>query len=345
MFLDMLQPFALTGLSIYIALYRSDGDLLTALLNVVVLAFIASLDTVLLKRYLDMRYTDTHRICVAFLDIKYGNYVSVEESFWRHQSKTRREYVLQRLRSEDTPVEKKWEALIDTEIGLGILGNGTRDQFKGRQVVSSVALDASIYSWSDVDHQHLTMFETNPKIPWYLDAASEHQLTYEVPKHGRKTRSRDIDVDAAKDGDAANDAANKLLPGERLQFRAAIYSPNGRFRLVQSDSQLELYHGDMPIWSNAVYTEVYYIEMKDGNLVAYDMDNIEKWTTKTAGNPGAYLLLQDDGNLVIYSSEGKHRLWESGLWASDAVQPPANQAAPVPSAPHQLIESGDVEQV
>jgi hypothetical protein len=43
----------------------------------------------------------------------------------------------------------------------------------------------------------------------------------------------------------------------------------------------------------------------DGNFVIYDIEDgspIPVWSTNTAGNPGAYLNLQDDGNMVIYSA-------------------------------------------
>jgi len=53
----------------------------------------------------------------------------------------------------------------------------------------------------------------------------------------------------------------------------------------------------------------------DGNLVVYcEMEGYAPnavWSTKTDGNPGAYLTLQSDGNLVIYTADGKKSLWAS----------------------------------
>ena len=43
----------------------------------------------------------------------------------------------------------------------------------------------------------------------------------------------------------------------------------------------------------------------DGNFVVYDLDQTPEyavWSTQTSGNSGAYLNVQDDGNMVIYSS-------------------------------------------
>ena len=47
------------------------------------------------------------------------------------------------------------------------------------------------------------------------------------------------------------------------------------------------------------------IMQADGNFVIYDIEDgspIPVWSTNTAGNPGAYLNVQDDGNVVIYSA-------------------------------------------
>ena len=43
----------------------------------------------------------------------------------------------------------------------------------------------------------------------------------------------------------------------------------------------------------------------DGNFVIYDLDQnpvVPLWATHTDGNSGAYLNVQSDGNLVIYSA-------------------------------------------
>ncbi|WP_433347337.1 hypothetical protein ACQP25_29840 [Microtetraspora malaysiensis] len=49
---------------------------------------------------------------------------------------------------------------------------------------------------------------------------------------------------------------------------------------------------------------------KEGNLVIYSAQNAGAWTTKTAGNPGAYLAVQNQGNIVIYSKDNKP-LWSA----------------------------------
>jgi hypothetical protein len=51
----------------------------------------------------------------------------------------------------------------------------------------------------------------------------------------------------------------------------------------------------------------------DGNLVVYLNESVRRalWATNTAGNPGAYAVMQGDGNFVVYSSSGA-ALWNSG---------------------------------
>ncbi|KAK1320127.1 hypothetical protein QJS10_CPA03g01746 [Acorus calamus] len=51
----------------------------------------------------------------------------------------------------------------------------------------------------------------------------------------------------------------------------------------------------------------------DCNLVLYDKGDAA-WHTNTAGkgHRDCYLKMQSNGDLVIYSKNGKHRLWSSG---------------------------------
>ena len=54
------------------------------------------------------------------------------------------------------------------------------------------------------------------------------------------------------------------------------------------------------------------VMQSDGNLVVYDgAGSAPVWSTNTAGHPGAALAIQNDGNLVIYDVDG------TVLWASN----------------------------
>ena len=45
----------------------------------------------------------------------------------------------------------------------------------------------------------------------------------------------------------------------------------------------------------------------DGNLVVYNASGAAVWSSVTWGHPGAYLVVQSDGNLVIY--DGASPIW------------------------------------
>ena len=48
----------------------------------------------------------------------------------------------------------------------------------------------------------------------------------------------------------------------------------------------------------------------DGNLVVKDAQNVVRWQSATAGNPGAYFGVRGDGNLVIYNAAGAP-IWDA----------------------------------
>jgi hypothetical protein len=49
---------------------------------------------------------------------------------------------------------------------------------------------------------------------------------------------------------------------------------------------------------------------QDGNLVLYRQDGVALWQSGTAGQPSQYALMQNDGNFVIYGPYGA--IWQSG---------------------------------
>ena len=54
----------------------------------------------------------------------------------------------------------------------------------------------------------------------------------------------------------------------------------------------------------------------DGNFVVYSYEGRVLWASNTNGRGENYLILQDDGNMVIYSKGTVNAQWASGTdWA------------------------------
>ncbi|MBD2770161.1 hypothetical protein IC235_19920 [Hymenobacter sp. BT664] len=70
-----------------------------------------------------------------------------------------------------------------------------------------------------------------------------------------------------------------LRAGERLTAGQFLQSYGGQYRLVMQG---------------------------DGNLVIYRLaDFSARWSSRTAGNPGAFCTMQSDGNFVVYAANGR----------------------------------------
>ena len=104
--------------------------------------------------------------------------------------------------------------------------------------------------------------------------------------------------------------ARLLLPGQRLQPLQSLYSPSGATVLVmQDDGNLCLKLSGTPIWcsgTNGIENQ-YVVMQSDGNLVQYDSQGGVRYSSGTVGHPGSYLAVQDNGTLVIY--DGLTALW------------------------------------
>ncbi|MCQ4044856.1 hypothetical protein ACFOSC_17465 [Streptantibioticus rubrisoli] len=124
-------------------------------------------------------------------------------------------------------------------------------------------------------------------------------------------------------------AGYRLLPGQRLNPGDSLTS--GSMRLVmQSDgnlvARLKAGGSAAPVeWASGTsgYPGAYAIMQSDGNLAIYGQNGGPGtggmlWSSGTAGNPGAHATLQDDGNLVMYrqgTSGSGNSLWATGSYA------------------------------
>jgi hypothetical protein len=98
-----------------------------------------------------------------------------------------------------------------------------------------------------------------------------------------------------------------LYGGEQLLQNEFIKSPNGIYTLImQGDGNLVLYkYGTTALWHTNTWGKPWItkcIMQTDGHLVLYDDSWNYYWYSGTAGYNGAYLVMQDDGNLVIYQN-------------------------------------------
>jgi uncharacterized protein YkwD len=122
-----------------------------------------------------------------------------------------------------------------------------------------------------------------------------------------------------------------LFSGQCLQPGQSLQSDNQLHTLImQTDGNVVLYNQqNQPLWSTntgGLITPRDFAMQPDGNLVLYDADGYPKWTSETHGNPGAFLNIQDDGNLVVYRAGAQAETAENALWAAGSNDW-ANQAS------------------
>lgn len=88
---------------------------------------------------------------------------------------------------------------------------------------------------------------------------------------------------------------------------------------MQADGNLVLrYGGDVAWASNTKDTGAYAVMQDDGNFVIYNWDNKAVWATNTAYWADNYLLVQDDGNLVVREWNTDPQ-WASNTWVGESV--------------------------
>jgi subtilisin family serine protease len=107
---------------------------------------------------------------------------------------------------------------------------------------------------------------------------------------------------------------NTLTAGQVLQPDQARISADGRFHFYyQGDGNLVLYRWDAtPLWATGVLGSVGHAVMQhDGNFVVYDASGNDLFNTETYGNPGAFLRVENSGEVVVYRADGA-RLWSNG---------------------------------
>jgi hypothetical protein len=109
---------------------------------------------------------------------------------------------------------------------------------------------------------------------------------------------------------------SSLYQGRQMNVNATRWSPNGNHVLtLRPDGNLIIYRmsSKKVIWSSKTQGRgvVKAVMQYDGNFVLYTEKNEARWHTGTDIKPTNHLLLQDDGNLVVYSMGSPTSMWAS----------------------------------
>ena len=117
-----------------------------------------------------------------------------------------------------------------------------------------------------------------------------------------------------------------LQPGQSLQPGHSLSSPNGAYSLwMQTDGNVVLYNGQnanaaQARWATHTgpgqFTPSELIMQGDGKLVLYDTSNQARWASGTSRRIGAFLEVQNDGNVVIYTADQTTESPDGALWAT-----------------------------
>jgi hypothetical protein len=118
---------------------------------------------------------------------------------------------------------------------------------------------------------------------------------------------------------------NTLYSGQTLNRGGRLQSNNRKYELhFQHDGNLVLYEvsnfGTNVVRDTGTRDTNRAVMQQDGNFVIYDSDGVPRWDTGTWGNDGSKLVLQDDREVVILNPNNR-RLWAWGTRQREVVVP------------------------
>ncbi len=115
---------------------------------------------------------------------------------------------------------------------------------------------------------------------------------------------------------------NRLVGGEQLRAGQQLVSSDGRISATLStDGNFAVRGSDGTLFSSgtAGTPGARVVMQTDGNLVLYDAAGKARWSTGTWGHPGSTALLRSGGTLLIEQPDGR-TLWSSGAAVLQAGQ-------------------------
>ena len=106
----------------------------------------------------------------------------------------------------------------------------------------------------------------------------------------------------------AGPGSDRLYPGELLRPGEYLLSTNKTYVLrVQRDGNVVIYEiqgtYEMPLWATGTNGQAVdrLVMQPDGNLVLYSRGQRPLWSSGTVGRANSFVIMQNDGNLVIYA--------------------------------------------
>ena len=147
--------------------------------------------------------------------------------------------------------------------------------------------------------------------PWY---APENQGVPKTYKHPSIVGPPRYDTNPAlPTGPAAQ--GDDMQPGEVLTPDQSITSANGRYRFIyQGDGNLVLYDGGTPLWASGTDGGRWVSASCRATATWSSTLHVQPiWSSDTWQHPGSRLVIQDDGNVVIYRPDGTP-VWATNTW-------------------------------
>ena len=136
-------------------------------------------------------------------------------------------------------------------------------------------------------------------------------------------------------GDILTAGSDTLLGDQGLAPGEQRVSKNGLTTFAhQSDGNVVVRRGNRQLFATdtAGRGSIALIMQTDGNLVLYDNAGVALWFSGTHGNPGAGLRVDNDGRAVIFTPSMRQ------LWASDTTP---DDTVPVPDRPTAVVRPND----